>query len=255
MLADQFLEAAAAAKNTHAVDEIARLTWRANVEGNLDDLEALAIGEALAARRKAFAAGVGLPAPRPALGLPRAARRPPRSPDRQRSLERRRRQAMSGVVPSKIAAGFTMGELAVLTVIGRQCQRGGACTLHIDALAALSGTCRTTVKNTLRAARAGGLLLVRERRVPGRRSGTNVVTVISREWSAWLRLGGGVGGKKLPPTRDQDSKTSESGVRSGEKRVGAPSAHAILLGASLGRAGSSGTKRGIRGGKRKNRAT
>ena len=32
---------------------------------------------------------------------------------------------MSGVVPAKTAAAFTLGENAVLTVIGRQCQRGG----------------------------------------------------------------------------------------------------------------------------------
>ena len=30
---------------------------------------------------------------------------------------------MSGVVSAKIAASFTMAELAVLTVIARQCQR------------------------------------------------------------------------------------------------------------------------------------
>ena len=35
MLADQFHTAAVAAPNTHAVDEIARLTWRAHAEGQL----------------------------------------------------------------------------------------------------------------------------------------------------------------------------------------------------------------------------
>ena len=37
--------------------------------------------------------------------------------DRRASLERRRRQAMGGVVPAKIAASFRMAELAVLTVV------------------------------------------------------------------------------------------------------------------------------------------
>ena len=36
---------------------------------------------------------------------------------------------MSGVVPAKIAASFTMAELAVLTVVARQCQRTEACVL------------------------------------------------------------------------------------------------------------------------------
>ena len=54
MLADQFQAAAAAARNTHAVDEIARLTWRANAEGQLADAEAEAVSEALQSRRRAF---------------------------------------------------------------------------------------------------------------------------------------------------------------------------------------------------------
>src|SRR5208337_2054071 len=73
-----------------------------------------------------------------------------------------RRQAMSGIVPAKIAASFTMAELAVLTVIGWQCQRAGACVLPIDAIAALAGCSRTTVKNALRQARLLGLILVKD---------------------------------------------------------------------------------------------
>ena len=99
---------------------------------------------------------------------------------------------MSGVVPAKIAAAFTMAELAVLTVIARQCQRTGVCTLHIDAIAALAGCSRTTVKNALRQARLLGLILVKERRVPGLPSLTNIVSIISKEWIGWLKLGGGV---------------------------------------------------------------
>jgi hypothetical protein len=122
-----------------------------------------------------------------ASGLRRAE---PRSASRQASIERRRRQAMSVVVPVRIAASFTMAELAVLTVIARQCQRGGTCSLHIDAVAALSGCCRRTVQTAMRAAERLGLLHIRERRVPGRKSLTNVVKVISPEWLDWLRIGG-----------------------------------------------------------------
>jgi hypothetical protein len=197
MLADQFAAAAAAARNTHAVDEIARLTWRAHAEGQLVDAEAEAVSEALQARRAAFATRRTVSPSRPALGPPWPAKRP-RSPDRQVSLERRRRQAMSGVVPAKIAAAFTMGELAVLSVIARQCQRTGVCTLHIDAIAALAGCSRTTVQNALRQARLLGLILLKERRVPGLPSLTNLVSIISKEWIGWLKLGGGF--KKLSPT-------------------------------------------------------
>jgi hypothetical protein len=105
---------------------------------------------------------------------------------------------MSGAVPAKIAAAFTMAELAVLAVMGRQCRRGGTCSLHIDAIAALAGVSRTTVKRAMRQARLLGLVLVKERRIPGRKSLTNVVSVVSREWLAWLKLG--VGGQKRPST-------------------------------------------------------
>ncbi len=54
---------------------------------------------------------------------------------------------MSGAIPATIAANFTQGENAALTVIARQCQRGGVCTLAIDAIAALAGVSRTTGRN------------------------------------------------------------------------------------------------------------
>ena len=204
MLAEHFLVAAAGARNSTALDEIARLTWRAHGEGHLADADAEAVSEALQTRRRAFAARKSpqpLSQPRPVLGFPRPAKRP-RSPDRQASLERRRRQAMSGAVPAKIAATFTLGELAVLSVIAREVQRrDGTCALPLDAIAALAGVSRTTVQNSLRQARRLGLLEVKERRRRGLPSLTNVIRVISKEWSAWLKLsGGGIGFKKLSGT-------------------------------------------------------
>src|SRR5271157_3633141 len=93
VLAEQFHAAVANAKNSAAADEIARLTWRAHAEGQLADAEAEAVSEALQARRSTFAARRAYPTPsRTVLGLPGPARSP-RSPDRQASIERRRRQA------------------------------------------------------------------------------------------------------------------------------------------------------------------
>jgi hypothetical protein len=211
LLADQFTAAAAAAKNTHALDELARLTWRAHAEQQLTDIEAGATAEALQARRTVLAMSAY---PRPAMAASGRCCEP-RSPDRQASLARRRRQAMSGVVPARLAAHFTPGELAALSVIGRQCQRGGTCSLPIDAIAALAGVCRTVVKNAMRQARAVGLVLVRERRIPGRKSLTNVITAIG-EWAAWLRLGG-IGVRNMTST-DNQVFYSESLAR--QKRLG-----------------------------------
>ena len=47
--------------------------------------------------------------------------------------------------------------------------RERVCTLHIDAVAALAGCSRTSVKNALRQARLLGLVLVKERRIPAGR--------------------------------------------------------------------------------------
>jgi hypothetical protein len=214
MLADQFLEAAEAAPHSRALDEIARLCWRAHAEGQLDEATAGTVSEAIAGRRRAFAAGQGFrrPSPQaPASGLPRAARSHPRSPDRQVSLERRRRQAASGVVPARIAASFTPGEIAVLSVIGRECQRRGSCTLPIDMLGALAGCSRTVVQGALRIARRLGVLIVKERRIPGRKSLTNVVTVAAKGWLAWLRLGGG--GIGLGNSSATDNHCSSRGAK------------------------------------------
>lgn len=200
MLADQFHVAVTGARNSHALDEAARLLWRAHGEGQITDSDAEAISEALQARRAAFASPQRLSQAKVALSLPRPAKRQ-RSPDRQASLERRRRQAMSGVVPARIAASFTLGELAILTVIARQVQRGGTCSLPIDAVAALAGVSRTTAQNALRAARRLGLIEVRERRRRRLPSLPNVIKIISAEWSSWLKLSGhGVGFKLLNTT-------------------------------------------------------
>ena len=215
MLADQFHVAVTGARNSHALDEAARLLWRAHGEGQITDGDAEAISEALQARRAAFASPQRLSQAKVALSLPRPAKRQ-RSPDRQASLERRRRQAMSGVVPARIAASFTQAEAAVLTVIARQCQRAGVCSLPVDMVAALVGVSRSTVKNAVRLAVRLGLIERRERRRRGLPSKTNVIKVISAEWSAWLKLGEHrvwVGVKSVTPTVSHSNSRGESGEK------------------------------------------
>lgn len=188
MLAEQFITAAAAARSAKALDEIARLSWRALAEAQINETAAEAISTAVEARRMAWKAQTPLSASKPSS----ASRRPPRpqSPDRARSIERRRRLAASGIVPGRIAAAFTQGEVAALAVIGRQVQQQGTCSLAVDAIAALAGVCRTTVQNALRQARALGLVHVRERRRKGLPNLPNIVTVAEKEWTTWLKIGG-----------------------------------------------------------------
>lgn len=193
MLAEQLATAATNARTYRQLDDISRLIWRAHAEGHLSDAAAQAAAEAAQARKNALRGG----RPREALKLARARRRPV-TPDKAASIARRRRLAASGAVPGPIAASFTVSELSTLSVIAREVQKRGRCELHIDAIAAMAGTCRTVVQSALRTARALGLVSVQERRRAGQRSLTNVVTVISAEWRQWLRLGGEGSEMKTP---------------------------------------------------------
>jgi DNA-binding Lrp family transcriptional regulator len=127
--------------------------------------------------------------PARAKSLPRRHPRECRSPDRQRSLERRRRLALSGPLPPGLACQFTTGELAALRIIGDEWRTHGRCTLFIDAIAARAGVSRSTVKNAIRRARELGLVSVEERRATAFRNDSNVVRVISKEWRTWLAHG------------------------------------------------------------------
>jgi hypothetical protein len=187
MFTDQLTRAIAAAR-TPQLDHLSEELWKAYAAGVLSDDDAQAAAEAIHERKLAGA---------PKASPPPKERRQ-RSPDKQASIERRRRLAASGPMPPALAARFTQGELAALRIIGDEVRLHGCCGLHIDAIAARAGTCRTVVKNALREARRLGMATITERRRAGQRSLTNVIHIVSAEWLTWLRKGGGV--KKLPTT-------------------------------------------------------
>lgn len=191
MLLEQFTVAAAGARNFAALDEISRLAWRALAENVIDAADQNAVAEVVEGRRRVLK-GKG---DRKALSAPKAATARPRpvSPDKAASLARRRRWAASGALPPQIACHFTLGEVAALSVIARECQRRGRCELPIDAIAALAGVSRSVVQRALRHARHLGLMSVQERRRRAQKSDTNIVAVQSPEWRVWLRLRGGRG--------------------------------------------------------------
>ena len=122
-------------------------------------------------------------------------------------MERRRRWAASGALPPALAARFTLAETAVLAVVSAEALRHGRCTLVIEHIAALAGVTRSTVKRALRAAQGLGFVRIEERRVSAWRNAPNVVTITSREWSAWLRMRGrGVGFNQEPPRLQENNK-------------------------------------------------
>src|SRR5271169_2519811 len=187
----EHLTRAIAAARTPQLDHLSAELWKAYAAGALTDAAAQAAAEAIRARKLASA-----PRPPP----PPKARRQC-SPDRQASIARRRHLAASGPMPPALAARFTQAEMAAFRIISDEVRHHGVCGLHIDAIAARAGTCRTTVKNALREARRLGLITVEERRRRGQKSLTNLVRIVSPEWMAWIRIGG----KKLT-TPDKGQK-------------------------------------------------
>lgn len=197
MLENQLSQAIETARTVATLDNAARLMWSGHGEGLFDDSAAERLSAAIEARRDALK-GKTKPSPaRRAISRPR----PCRSPEKAKSIARRRGLAASGAVPGTIAANFTTGEIAALTVIARQCQRSGSCDWFMDRIAAVAGVSRTTVRNALRQAQALGLISIQERRQTAWRSDSNVIRIISPEWIAWLGLEGGC--KKAKPTNNQ----------------------------------------------------
>jgi hypothetical protein len=187
-----------------------QIVWSAWARGELSDDQAQSAAEA---------AHRGVPRAADTFKTARAAfpaRRVQRSPDRQRSIERRRRLAASGPMPPALACQFTVGELAALRIVADEARQHGGCRLHIDAIAARAGVCRTTAQNALRAARRLGLVVVQERRRRGMASLTNVVRIISREWTAWI------GFKKTNTTDIRNSYQEKNGLQ-GRRGTNQPS--------------------------------
>ncbi len=192
MFADEIRRAIEVAPRVK-LTEVAAALWRAFGAGQVSEAEAEVLSGLIDARRT-------LPAATPTKRRPTGAR--PRSPA---SLERRRSWTASGRLPPAVAARFTPGEAAVLAVVAVEVCRSGDCRWPHGRLAGVAGVSVSTVRRALRQARDLGLITVEERRLGAFRSDTNVVRVVSPEWRAWLRLGGGV--QSGTPTTSKYSKT------------------------------------------------
>lgn len=198
------------------LSELSRQVWQAWSTGTLTDTEAQDAAEAIALRRSGGVPSIGPTrnnAPVTFLGA--RVRRPI---IRKRSIERRRRLAASGPLPPAIAAHFTTGQLAVLRIVGDECRLHGSCSLHIDAIAARAGVCRSTVKTAIHRARELRLVTFEERRRRGLPSLTNIIRIISREWKLWLDRGPKVGVKNLTTTATGSYERHEFGAQHTRER-------------------------------------
>ena len=106
-------------------------------------------------------------------------------------IERRRMLGGSSALPPNLRANYTEGQRSVLCIVAGEVKRHGICDLAIDQIAARAGVSRTTVQNALRAAAAAAndraaIISIEHRPVPGRKSKTNIVRVVSADWLAWI---------------------------------------------------------------------
>lgn len=209
-LATQFAGAIESAQ-FHELNDLAHKLWKSHAAGHLDDDTAQELAEAIEAKK-----------PRRAAAEPSSFKpsykselrtytkpKPQRSPDRQASIERRRRLARASPVPPELVDRFTQGEHAALTVVCGEIQRCGLCAWCLAKIAAIAGVCRDIVRNALRKARDLGLLHKEERRRRGQKSLTNIVRVLRRSWGHWLKR---IGVRKFGTTTDKDSKIAAPGA-------------------------------------------
>ncbi len=150
--------------------------WRAYGQGQVSEAEAEALSGLIEARQAD---------PAPSDNLRKSVGSRPRT---DASMERRRRWAASGRLPPALATRFTLAEQAVLSLVAAETVRRKDCRLSVGGMAAIAGVSETTVRNAIREAVRLGLVSVEERRITGWRSDTNILRIISVEWTAWLRL-------------------------------------------------------------------
>jgi hypothetical protein len=209
MFAEQIRRAVEASPRV-GLPKLSAALWKAYAAGGVSEEEAEALSELIEARKKIA------PMAAPRLVQRRLGSRP-RTPA---SMARRRSWAAAGRLPPHLAAQFTTAEVAVLAVVAVEVERGGACVLTLEHLAALAGVCRSTVKNALREAQRVGIVSIEERRVSAWRNLPNKVTIVSPEWLTWMRLRSKRGGgKSVPPTSSQDFRRKEARSESGLGRL------------------------------------
>ena len=209
LYADEIRRQAEAAPRA-ALPAVTAALWRAFAEGHVPEAEAEALSVLIESRQASETRRSPRQTPNPTgTGVDSATDAPDRQgsprtgvgsrPRTDASLERRRRWAASGRLPPALAARFTPAEQAALALIAAEAARRSDCRMAIEHIAAVAGVSRSTVKAAIREARKLGLLTVEERRITGFRNDTNVVRIVSPEWTAWLRLARKEEPSRYPP--------------------------------------------------------
>jgi hypothetical protein len=193
MFGQQIEQAIDAARGGRALDDISKIIWRGFSEGVIGDEEAQQLAERLHTRRTLQSATAAAGAPyRPPTGRPSIfgpPRRPQRPPVRSQAVERRRRIAASGAIPTAIAARFTVAEQSVLSIIADEVRHRGRCDRCLDEIAARAGCSRTSAKNALRLAARLAMIRITLRPRRGQKHLPNVIEIVAMDWISWIKRG------------------------------------------------------------------
>ena len=179
MLADQFFEAATGARTAAALDNLARLLWRAHGEGHLDEADAKALSEAIEARR-AIISGAQVQTPPPTKtavpAAPARTRRAQRARPREkmfglgrpRALDRNAKVRIMHLArclsrrteKGKAYGDITAKALAVLEALMWifHNARSGLCFPSYERIAEAAGAARSTVAEAIKALEDAGIL-------------------------------------------------------------------------------------------------
>jgi hypothetical protein len=117
------------------LDGLASKLWAAHGAGIIGDDQAQELQETIQQRRRPQPVAQSLLSATPIVAPRYYIQRSPeqRSPDRAASIARRRRLALSGLMPPQLGDRFTVGELAVLKIVADEFLAHGVCDLSRNA--------------------------------------------------------------------------------------------------------------------------
>ena len=131
------LESDISRANAQTLDALAKNMWADYAEGKITDDTAERITRAVERRRTTLRTQTRKTRNTPLLDAVKRTKLPVR-PDR---IQHRRRVAYCGALPGHIAAKFTIGQIAALSIIVAEIKSKGRCELYVGQIAAMAGCC------------------------------------------------------------------------------------------------------------------
>lgn len=171
--------------NTQLLDALAKNMWVDYAAGKITEEAAERITRAVERRRSVLRTNTNKKRNTPLLDALKRSKLPVR-PDR---IQHRRKVAYCGALPGHIAAKFTIGQIAALSIIIAQVKSTGRCELYVGQIAAMAGCCSRVVQIAITEAQRQGLIVIERRPRAGKSNLSNVIKIIDLSLIAWMKRG------------------------------------------------------------------